>query len=296
MYLVFLFISTFVSCLGSHPDFRVPATYRQNTTFSDSWNTSNPKIRMYQLTEEHPVLRITHIMCSFLFFIELLLRFSVCPCKAKFFISFFNLIDILAVLPMFTFCVLHLIIPNFWMYLDLTLAYYLVGLTTIFRSVRIMKMVKHNRGLQILCLALKASGRELILLILLVAIGMLIFSTMIYLVELSDPYTFPSIPTGFWWSIITMTTVGYGDVVPVTSFGCIVGVMCAISGMLITGLPIPVIASNFHLYYTYAKLKAKMEQRKEARTPTLSHALMPSEALSSGQNQINEERSRKKLY
>ena len=59
-----------------------------------------------------------------------------------------------------------------------------------------------------------------------------------------------------------MTTVGYGDVYPVSIWGYMVGAVCAMTGMLIAGLPIPIIANNFNLYYTYAKLSRRMETRK----------------------------------
>ena len=72
-----------------------------------------------------------------------------------------------------------------------------------------------------------------------------------------------NIPIGFWWSIVTMTTVGYGDIIPKTGLGYLVGSLCALTGMLITGLPIPVIANSFHLYCTYAKLKDKLELQRQ---------------------------------
>ena len=56
--------------------------------------------------------------------------------------------------------------------------------------------------------------REICLLMLLIAVGTLIFSTLIYFSELGQEDDFHNIPIGFWWSIVTMTTVGYGDKIP----------------------------------------------------------------------------------
>ena len=88
-------------------------------------------------------------------------------------------------------------------------------------------------------------------------IGMLIFSTMIYYAErkgaLEGGDNFPTIPMGFWWSIITMTTVGYGDVYPTTPVGYVVGTACSVCGVLLVALTIPVISNNFTLFYRHVQ-------------------------------------------
>ena len=68
---------------------------------------------------------------------------------------------------------------------------------------------------------------------LLFSMGVLLFSTLGYYAEKNEPDSmFGSIPGSFWWAIITMTTVGYGDVFPVTIFGKIIAAICAVSGKL----------------------------------------------------------------
>jgi hypothetical protein len=97
----------------------------------------------------------------------------------------------------------------------------------------------------------------LLMLFIFLLIAMLVFATMIYYAERQDATKpseqFTTIPMGFWWAIITMTTVGYGDVHPVTTPGYIVGTMCCVAGVLLVALTFPVISNNFTLFYQHVR-------------------------------------------
>ena len=140
------------------------------------------------------------------FTLEFLVRLLSCPNKLEFLKSCMNIIDLLAICPY---------------YITLAFDEHGLGLNNIriirlVRVFRIFKLSRHSRGLQILGLTLKASIQELGLLIFFLFIGVILFSSAIYYVE---EQTFQSIPDAFWWAIITMCTVGYGDKVSEFAIG-----------------------------------------------------------------------------
>lgn len=233
-------------------------TISQNTfsTYNCSrvvFDNKNEKEILYLTTVIHPALKIIQKFCVIMFTLELLLRFVLCTNKWLFLKNVYNVVDILALLPTAILELMDLFGGDQFTRENYFKFEFYLGTMGVFKTLRLVKFIRHYRAMKILYLALKASIQEMLLLLLLISIGMLIFSTLIYYTEF---YTedFESIPIGFWWTIVTMTTVGYGDLQPRTGWGYLVGSICAVSGMLSTGLPIPIIANNFNVYYTYAKV------------------------------------------
>ena len=100
-------------------------------------------------------------------------------------------------------------------------------------------------------------------------LGIVIFASLVYYAEriqTNPDNDFKSIPLGLWWALVTMTTVGYGDMVPKTYIGMFVGALCALAGVLTIALPVPVIVSNFAMYYSHTQVS--------------THALNPTRGVS----------------
>uniref|UniRef100_A0A914VD08 Ion transport domain-containing protein n=1 Tax=Plectus sambesii TaxID=2011161 RepID=A0A914VD08_9BILA len=136
---------------------------------------------------------------------------------------------------------------------------------SILRILRVFKLTQHFSGLKILIQTFKASAQELLLLVFFVALGIVIFAALVYYaerIENNPGNQFESIPAGLWWAIVTMCTIGFGDMVPKTNLGMIVGSVCALMGVLTIALPVPVIVANFSNLYSHTQARAKLPKKR----------------------------------
>lgn len=120
-------------------------------------------------------------------------------------------------------------------------------LLRIFRLVRVLKIGRYHTSMSLLVRVLKLRQEELLVSLGLVLALVMIASTLMYAVEHdAQPKAFPSIPAAIWWGVVTMTTVGYGDVYPVTSAGKFVAGVSVLLGVGLFALPAGILASGFH--------------------------------------------------
>lgn len=191
---------------------------------------------------------IIETVCIVWFTTELLIRFASCPNHLAFFKNIMNVIDVFAIAPYFI--TLGTVIADEGRSNNQAMSLAILRVIRLVRVFRIFKLSRHSKGLQILGQTIRASMRELGLLIFFLFICVVLFSSAVYFAEADDPAShFTSIPDAFWWAVVTMTTVGYGDMRPTTPWGKLVGSMCAIAGVLTIALPVPVIVSNFNYFY-----------------------------------------------
>ncbi|KRX86859.1 Potassium voltage-gated channel protein shk-1 [Trichinella pseudospiralis] len=226
-------LSTLSFCLETLPELR----HAGNGTIPDGLDADPSR-----LDSMNPFFLI-EVVCITWFTIEFLLRICSCPSKLQFCKSFLNVIDFIAILPFF----INLALSN---ESASSMSFAVLRVLRLVRVFRIFKLSRHSRGLQILGRTFRASLQELCLLIFFLCIGLVLFSSAIYFAESGTKDSkFTSIPAAFWYVVVTMTTVGYGDLVPVAPAGKFVGSLCAIVGVLVLALPVPVIVANFKHYY-----------------------------------------------
>ncbi|XP_075409496.1 potassium voltage-gated channel subfamily A member 5-like [Tenrec ecaudatus] len=266
-----ILISIITFCLETLPEFkderellRHPQVSHQSPALAPGANGSGamapptgPTGALMPWTLADPFF-IVETTCVIWFTFELLVRFFACPSKAEFSRNIMNIIDVVAIFPYFITLGTELVQQQEQQQASgrggqngqqaMSLA--ILRVIRLVRVFRIFKLSRHSKGLQILGKTLQASMRELGLLIFFLFIGVILFSSAVYFAEADNQDThFSSIPDAFWWAVVTMTTVGYGDMRPVTVGGKIVGSLCAIAGVLTIALPVPVIVSNFNYFY-----------------------------------------------
>ncbi|XP_064612987.1 potassium voltage-gated channel subfamily B member 1-like [Liolophura sinensis] len=201
------------------------------------------------------------LACLAIFTIEFVLRLYSAPRMTVVIKTFMFGCDLLYLIPGLAMDIFILSGHHYELITSAKVGMVLLHVITISRLFRVFRLAWTFRGMRILIYVLKASLRELGVLAIFLFTGTMFFGFLIYSAEVAGNETFDSAFRGFWWAIITMTTVGYGDAYPVSIAGYIIAAFCAISGLILLALPIPIIASNFHLYYGFQEREYLKESK-----------------------------------
>lgn len=182
---------------------------------------------------------------TLLFTAEYLLRLSIVRSPLRYATSFYGVIDVLAVLPTY----LALLIPGFQ---------YLIVLRVlrVLRIFKILHMVQYVQEGGILFTALLRSGRKIFVFLLTIVTVVTVFGAIMYLVE-GPAHGFTSIPMAMYWAVVTVGTVGYGDIAPATPLGRLITALLILIGYGIIAVPTGIYA---------AELFGAARQGRDART------------------------------
>lgn len=169
---------------------------------------------------------------TFLFTIEYFLRLSCVSRPFKYATSFFGIVDLLAIIPTY----LSFFLPGSQFLI-------VIRILRVLRIFRVFKLVQYLVEIRLLNQALRASRRKIVVFLFTVFTLVIIFGSMMYVIE-GEQSGFTSIPRSIYWAIVTLTTVGYGDISPKTGFGQALAAVIMIIGYAIIAVPTGIVTTE----------------------------------------------------
>lgn len=217
----------------------------------------------------HEQLQKFELFVVTIFTIEYLLRLwtadllypDVSPTRARirFIFSGFAIIDMLAILPFYVELAQTHFAAMGWVVLDLRF----IRILRLTRLLRILKLSRYSSSLQLVNAIMKDKKEELFITIFMCFVLIILSSAFMYNIEHeAQPEAFPDIISTFWWAVATLTTVGYGDVYPITGLGKLISGIIALLGIGLVALPTGILSSAFIEKINEAKEKKKKESFK----------------------------------
>lgn len=183
-------------------------------------------------TSHGTALRIAEWIFTVLFTVEYGLRLWTVAHPRTYALSFFGIVDLIAIIPTY----LSALVSG-------TQSLAAVRGIRLLRVFRVLKLVRHLKEARALTAALAASRPKIVVFLTGVLSIAVIFGTVMYLVE-GDAAGFTSIPTSIYWAVVTMTTVGYGDIAPQTPLGQMLALMLMILGYAIIAVPTGIVSAE----------------------------------------------------
>ncbi|KAH0630887.1 hypothetical protein JD844_004215 [Phrynosoma platyrhinos] len=218
----------------------------------------------YSSQKKLPFFLHLELFCVLWFTFEFCMRATFCPDKKKFLRNFLNLADFLSLFPVYIelFSAGASSRPVYWLGF-FRLAYFL-------KLLKLVKVVEPTLVFRVLSHTSSSLLRETLILLIIFTFEIIFFGVLVYyadFIQKEHETQFVSLVSSFWWAAITLTTVGYGDVVPVSTYSQAIGACVALSGVLTIVVPIPLFYIKFKGYYDAALVKERMKRMK--KTPAL---------------------------
>ncbi|KAJ9435847.1 Potassium voltage-gated channel protein Shab [Diplonema papillatum] len=228
-----------------------------------------------------------------LFTIEFVLRFATTPSQEQFWREWYTWIDLLAILPYY---MMEIGLANEW-----AKGLVVLRVVRLTKLLRILKVGRHSVGFHLLTLSVQKALLPLLWLLFVLVLAMVLFSALIYFAETSSAATldaergiwrrdadskyadagqiiqFESVHASLWWAITTLTTTGYGDLVPKTEIGKAVGGLAMLCGVLLLAFPTTILTQQF------SKVFMEHEERRKGEV----HKAVVRRKLVSGKKAIN---------
>lgn len=184
---------------------------------------------------------------TIIFTIEYLTRLYVSDTPKRYIFSFYGAVDILSILPTY----LSLLFPG---------ANYLliIRLLRVLRVFRVLKLMEYMGEAKVLITALEKARRKIIIFMFCVSILAIIYGSLMYLIE-GPANGFTSIPKSIYWAVVTITTVGYGDISPVTALGQALASLIMLTGYAIIAIPTGIVTAEIALLSREISKRAEKE-------------------------------------
>ena len=180
------------------------------------------------------LFRILEWIFTAFFTIEYFMRLYVVHRPLKYALSFFGIVDLLSILPSY----LSFFFAG-------TQSLMVIRAIRLLRVFRIFKLANYSNDGKHILSALSASKRKIFVFLMFVLLLVIIFGSVMYLIEGSQPNSpFDSIPRSIYWAIVTLTTVGYGDISPTTSFGQFLAAIVMLLGYAVIAVPTGIVSSE----------------------------------------------------
>lgn len=178
------------------------------------------------------IFLVLELAFTLLFTLEYVLRVWLTSKTLKYVVSFYGIVDLLAILPVY----LSFFIAN-------THLLSVVRALRLLRVIRILKLGRYLAEAEFLRESLKASAAKIQIFLFMVLTIVLIMGTLMFVVE-GPEHGFTSIPVGMYWAIVTLTTVGFGDITPVTALGQLMASLIMLMGYAIIAVPTGIVTSE----------------------------------------------------